>query len=91
MENLLGRASQAVLKLSAVLEEYSEAQVALRELENYYGSNEWKQDFADEEAGRLPTDMNRGVLSEDAIWNLLEDNREIKVRIMDILSYNKNK
>lgn len=91
MENLLGRASQAVLKLSAVLEEYSEAQVALRELENYYGSNEWKQDFADEEAGRLPTDMNRGVLSEDAIWNLLEDNREIKVRIKDILSYNKNK
>ena len=91
MENLLGRASQAVLKLSAVLEEYTEAQVALRELENYYGSNEWKQDFADEEAGRLPTDMNRGVLSEDAIWNLLEDNREIKVRIKDILSYNKNK
>ena len=47
-------------------------------LEEYYASNEWKQDFADDEAGLLPSDFKRGVLSEDGIYNLLEQHREFK-------------
>ena len=46
-------------------------QEAIRILAEYYGSDEWKQDFADDEAGLLPKDLKRGVLSEDGIWNLL--------------------
>ncbi|MBR6294751.1 MAG: DUF4298 domain-containing protein, partial [Lachnospiraceae bacterium] len=41
-------------------------------------SPEWKQDFADDEAGLLPGDLKRGVLSEDGIYNLLERYREIE-------------
>ena len=44
----------------------------IRELEEYYVSDLWKQDFADEEAGLLPKDLPRGVLSEDGIYNILE-------------------
>jgi len=44
----------------------------IQELETYYRSDEWKQDFADDEAGRLPKQLKRGVLSEDGIYNLLE-------------------
>jgi hypothetical protein len=29
-------------------------------------------------AGKLPPDLKRGVLSEDGIWNLLSDYREIQ-------------
>lgn len=43
------------------------------ELEAYYKSPEWKRDFADDEAGRLPKGLKRGVLSEDGIYNLLEE------------------
>lgn len=46
-------------------------QEATRILAEYYGSDEWKQDFADDEAGLLPKDLKRGVLSEDGIWNVL--------------------
>ena len=46
-------------------------QEALRILAEYYTSDEWKQDFADDESGLLPKDLKRGVLSEDGIWNLL--------------------
>jgi hypothetical protein len=46
---------------------------AIEILSAYYGSNDWKQDYADDEAGRLPKDLKRGVLSEDGIWNLLSD------------------
>ena len=42
-------------------------------LNEYYGSELWKQDFVDDEAGRLPTELKRGVLSEDGLWNLLSD------------------
>ena len=50
------------------------------ELGKYYGSELWKLDFAADEAGKLPPDLKRGVLSEDGIWNLLSDYREILER-----------
>ncbi len=43
-----------------------------KELSDYYGSPEWKRDFAADEAGLLPKDLKRGVLSEDGIYDLLE-------------------
>ena len=48
------------------------------ELSKYYDSELWKLDFAADEAGILPSDLKRGVLSEDGIWNLLSDYREIQ-------------
>ena len=69
------------MELSAALDNYEEAQEAIAALDAYYGSEEWKQDFADDEAGRLPADLKRGVLSEDGIWNLLSDVSELNVRI----------
>ena len=51
------------------------------ELSKYYGSELWKQDFAADEAGILPFDLKRGVLSEDGIWNLLSDYREIQKKM----------
>ena len=50
-------------------------------MEAYYGSEEWKQDFAADEVGRLPKEMKRGVLSEDAVWNLLEERDEVESRL----------
>jgi hypothetical protein len=38
-------------------------------------------DFAANEAGLLPADLIRGVLSEDDIWNLLENWRAMKERM----------
>jgi hypothetical protein len=48
------------------------------ELSKYYSSELWKLDLAADEAGLLPADLERGVLSEDGIWNLLSDYREIQ-------------
>ena len=53
-------------------EAYAKLHSLIQELETYYRSDEWKQDFADDEAGRLPKPLKRGVLSEDGIYNLLE-------------------
>ena len=48
------------------------------ELRKYYDSESWKQNFAADETGKLPPDLKRGVLSEDGIWNLLSDYRDIQ-------------
>ncbi|MBQ9677195.1 MAG: DUF4298 domain-containing protein [Prevotella sp.] len=86
MECCLDRASQAVIHLSAALDEYAEAQDALRHLSDYYGSDTWKHDFAADSEGRLPQDLKRGVLSEDAVWNLLEDVRDLKERMREMVA-----
>ena len=84
MEQHLNRASQAVMQLSAAIDRYAAAQDSLKALSSYYGSNEWKKDFADDEAGRLPEGFLRGVLSEDGIWNLLEVNRDLRERMQGL-------
>ena len=81
MELRMERAAAAVMALSAALDRYEEVHEDISALKAYYGSETWKQDFADDEAGRLPSDLKRGVLSEDGIWNLLTDARELVERL----------
>lgn len=86
MERCLDRASQAVIRLSAALDDYAEAQEAISELSAYYGSDVWKQDYEDDEQGRLPHSLKRGVLSEDGIWNLIEDCRALNSRMQEMVA-----
>lgn len=86
MEQSMERASAAVMELSAALRNYASVQDDLAALNDYYGSDEWKHDFADDEAGLLPTTLKRGVLSEDGLWNLLADHRELADRIKELAS-----
>ena len=81
MERRLNRSTAAVKRLEAALDKWEDAQEAIVALEEYYGSDLWKQDLADDEAGRLPADLKRGVLSEDGIWNLLTDVHDLNTRL----------
>lgn len=51
----------------------SELLQAIQELSAYYTSPLWLQDLDADRAGNLPPDLKRGVLSEDAVYNLLID------------------
>ena len=77
MEACLEQASAAVKELSAALEQYAEAREAIKTLDKYLGSKQWKQDCKADEEGKLPKDLKRGVLSEDGIWNVLEESRKL--------------
>lgn len=44
----------------------------LKVLSDYYTSPAWRRDLAADEAGLLPKELIRGVLSEDGIYDLLE-------------------
>ena len=45
----------------------------LEALREYMDSGQWKEDFEADEAGMIPPEVPRGVLSEDGLYNLLED------------------
>ena len=76
-EKLLERVTLADEELENALENFRAAREAVRELDGYYGSEDWRQDLADDEAGKLPKDLKRGVLSEDAAFNALTDYRRL--------------
>lgn len=76
MEELFDFVLAAKEHSSIFQERCEEVENAMLVLSDYYGSEVWKQDFADDEAGLLPKDLKRGVLSEDGLWNLLSDRQE---------------
>lgn len=41
-------------------------------LEAYYTSGLWLEDYQADEAGELPRELKRGVLSQDGLFDLLE-------------------
>lgn len=85
-EGLLDRVSAANAGLERALAEYRDAQAAARELDAYYGGEEWKQDFADDEAGKLPRTLKRGVLSEDAAYDALCANRALLTQMLETVA-----
>ena len=83
MENNMKNAQNAILRLNTELSSFLEAQETLRHLDQYYQSKDWKEDFEADEAGLFPDDLPRGVLSEDGIYNLLEQNKDLWERIQN--------
>ena len=83
MEALLDEAQGAVSGLEEALERFRGAQEAISTLKEYYTGKDWMKDYDADEAGKLPQDLKRGVLSEDAVWNLLADNRQLHADLLE--------
>ena len=77
MESILRQGRETVDSLNRALEEYAALRPQLRHLEAYYTSRDWREDFDADAAGELPADLPRGVLSEDAVYDLLSDEGEM--------------
>ena len=78
MEQILNEAAASVRTLSDALQRYESLLPGIRQLAAYYESPLWRQDFEDDCAGKLPADLRRGVLSEDAVYNLLTDIQSLR-------------
>lgn len=51
----------------------SEIDQKLELLDDYYTSGQWLADYEADEQGLLPHDLKRGVLSQDALYDLLTE------------------
>ena len=86
MEAKMDRAAKAVADAEKALESYDAVLGDLKALAAYYASEQWMRDFAADEAGKLPVDLKRGVLSEDGIFDLLEEDRCLKAQLAQTLA-----
>ena len=84
MEDLLDEADLQVGTFAAMLNRFEKMQPGMVELSQYYGSEEWYQDLAAYDVGKLPEDIRCGVLSEDAVYDLLAKRREIAIRMLKL-------
>lgn len=81
-ENLIARINEMEVRyhevtrvlgeLDMAIEEYNDFKSELQILKDYMESGQWQKDFEADEAGQVPKDLNREVLSEDALYDLLE-------------------
>lgn len=71
MEDKFDRLSRAADQLLKAMEAYNAALPLLEELGEYYSGGLWLADYEADEAGLLPHDLKRGVLSQDGLYDLL--------------------
>ncbi len=71
MEERLNRAAESLARLDAALADLAQLRRDVAVLTAYYESPQWRADFEADEQGLLPPDLRRGVLSEDAVYDLL--------------------
>ncbi len=81
-ELLFDRISETVSRLETAIEDFEKLSGEIDELNAYYTGKDWKRDFADDEAGLLPGELKRGVLSEDGVYNLMDEVAYLKSRIV---------
>ena len=85
-ESLLDRIAPVLENLEEALDAFDGIQDDVKELSAYYESDEWRDDFEADDAGKLPADLKRGVLSEDGIYDVLSDHYALTVRLLDTVS-----
>ena len=85
-EMLLDRIAPVLENLEEALDAFEGIQDDVKELSAYYESDEWRDDFEADEAGKLPADLKRGVLSEDGIYDVLSGHYALTIRLLDTVS-----
>jgi hypothetical protein len=72
MEERYDRLTRVIASLEDALAAYARVRPDLEALQEYMDSGQWKADFEADEAGEIPAGVKRGVLSEDGLYDLLE-------------------
>lgn len=73
MEERYDKVKTALAELEKAEEKLAGLSDDIDVLREYYESGRWQKDFEADEQGKIPKDLKRGVLSEDGLWNLLDD------------------
>ena len=76
-EAMMDRVIASNAALEKALELFEKTGELSTELGRYLASEDWRQDFYDDEDGLLPGDLTRGVLSADGLYDALEARRAL--------------
>ena len=77
MEEKYDTLAAVVSQLDKAAQAYEAALPLLAQLTEYYTGGQWLADYEADEAGLLPHDLKRGVLSQDGLYDLLSELQRI--------------
>ena len=80
MEQIKKRAEKQAAYLARTLDDFEAMEAEIAQLKEYYSSGLWMADFSEDEAGRIPGCISRGVLSEDGVYDLLAELESLRQR-----------
>lgn len=83
METILDHHDQLLQNLNQVLDEFEKSQKEYQKLRRYYHSEEFLQDVKRADNGEIPPSVKCGVLSEDAVFDLIGDNLQTAIRMLE--------
>ena len=78
MESRYDRISHALHAAGVCPDRLDSIRNDIQALSQYYEGSLWREDFEADEAGLLPPDLKRGVLSEDGVYDLLSEYDTLK-------------
>ena len=84
LEKDFDRVRSAVNDLDGALTGFETVRRRMERLSRYQESGEWLKDFEADERGELPMEMKRGILSEDALDDLLSDVALLRERMKEL-------
>ena len=73
MEERFDGVARMLGELDEAIGKYIDNKDGLAALKDYLDSGQWKEDYEADEAGLLPKDLKRGVLSQDGLYDLLQE------------------
>ena len=76
MEQYLDEVLEAMHSCPEAIGENIVIQGRIQELMQYYDGGQWLQDYQADENRELPTDLKRGVLAQDTLYNLFCEIKE---------------
>lgn len=85
MEDRYDEVTRVLAALEEAVDEYEDFKSEIDALKEYMASGQWKEDYEADKAGQLPSGLKRGVLSQDALYNLLNDADQIVARARKVL------
>lgn len=86
MEDRYNEVMRVLAALDEAVAEYEDFKSELDVLKDYMESGQWKSDFEADEDGLIPESLSRGVLSEDGLYNLLDDADKIVAHVREVFA-----
>ena len=83
-EERLDNINNCIKNVENALEEFKKNKKSINMLNKYYGSANWFKDKEAYEKNEIPK-IKAGVLSEDAVWNMNDDIKELILEMKSIV------
>lgn len=75
---------ELLVKINEILDRLENDRKDFDKLVEYYYSDQFQKDYDDSNEGKIDPSINQGILTEDAIYDLMGDDYYLALRFLDL-------